>query len=140
MYAAHMQYFILKTEPHAYSFEQLEKDKKTSWDGVRNFQARNNLSSMHVGDLCMIYHSVGPKEIVGTAVVTKEADSDKTSPDGRWVAVEIGFKSRLEKPVHLEQLKNHDTLKDIQLVRQSRLSVCPIAKKDWDAILQLAKS
>ncbi len=135
-----MQHFILKTEPHAYSFEQLEKDKTTRWDGVRNYQARNNLQSMKVGDLCMIYHSVGPKEIVGTALVVKEAYPDPTSADPRWASVDIKVGERLKKPVHLEELKNHPLLKDMALVRQSRLSVCPISKKDWDAILALAKS
>jgi len=132
-----MAYWILKTEPSTYSLENLKKDKSTFWDGVRNYQARNNLKAMKKGDECMIYHSVGPKEIVGTAKVIKTAYPDPKEPD--WVNVDLAFESELKKPVHLSQLKEHATLKDISLVKQGRLSVCPITKADWDAILKLTK-
>jgi len=130
-----MAYWILKTEPSTYSLQDLKKDKSTHWDGVRNYQARNNLKAMKKGDACMIYHSVGPKEIVGEAIVIKTAYPDPKDPD--WVNVDLKFESEFETPVKLAQLKEHPTLKDISLVRQGRLSVCPITKSDWDAILKL---
>lgn len=133
-----MQYFILKTEPETYSFDDLVRDKKTAWDGVRNFQARNNLKSMNEGDAVMIYHSVGPKEIVGTAKVVKTAYPDKTADDPRWVCVDIQPAHRLKTPVTLSQLKEHPSLKAISLVRQGRLSVCPIGQAEWEEILELA--
>lgn len=131
-----MAYWILKTEPSTYSLQDLKKDKTTHWDGVRNYQARNNLKAMKKGDACMIYHSVGPKEIVGEATVIKTAYPDPKDPD--WVNVDIKFESEFEAPVKLAQLKEHPTLKDISLVRQGRLSVCPITKADWDAIVKLS--
>lgn len=133
-----MQYWILKTEPSTYSIDDLKKDKKTAWDGVRNFQARNNLSKMKPKDCCLIYHSVGPKEIVGMAFVVKEAYPDKTSADPRWVCVDVAFDRMLPSPVHLEQLKAHQQLCDLSLVRQGRLSVCPISKEEFNAIMKLA--
>lgn len=133
-----MSHWILKTEPGTYSLDDLKKDRSTFWDGVRNYQARNNLKSMKKGDQCMIYHSVGPKEIVGTATVTKTAYPDPKDMD--WVNVDIAFESELKKPVKLAELKEHKTLKDISLVRQGRLSVCPITKGDWDAILKLSNA
>lgn len=133
-----MQYWILKTEPSAYSFENLLKDKKTNWDGVRNYQARNNLASMKVGDLCYIYHSVGPKEIVGVAEVTKTAFPDTTTDEPGWLAVEIKPVKQLKNPVHLEQLKTHPALKNLSLVKQSRLSVCPIDADEWKTIEKIS--
>ena len=107
------------------------------WNGVRNYQARINLKSMNTGDMCLIYHSVGPKEIVGSASVIKEAYPDPTTADLNWVAVDIKFDKKLKTPVTLQQLKNHHKLNDLSLVKQSRLSVCPIRKSDWDIIQQL---
>lgn len=132
-----MNYWILKSEPTAYSFDDLIKDGHTMWNGVRNYQARNNLKSMKTGDMCLIYHSVGPKEIVGSASVIKEAYPDPTTADLNWVAVDIKFDKKLKTPVTLQQLKNHHKLNDLSLVKQSRLSVCPIRKSDWDIIQQL---
>ena len=132
-----MAYWILKTEPGTYSLENLKKDEWTFWDGVRNYQARNNLKAMKKGDHCMIYHSVGPKEIVGTAKVIKPAYADPKAVE--WVNVDLEYESELKKPVKLAELKEHETLKDISLVRQGRLSVCPITKDDWDAIMKLAR-
>lgn len=135
-----MQYWILKTEPTTYSLDNLKKDKKTAWDGVRNYQARNNLAAMKKGDRCMIYHSVGPKEIVGTARVEKTAYPDPKAGDPRWVCVDIAYDSTFNTPVTLARLKAHPKLAEISLVRQGRLSVCPISKADWDAIMDLSAS
>ena len=116
----------------------LKKEKVTAWDGVRNYQARNNLSKMKLKDRCMIYHSVGPKEIVGTARVVKTGYPDPTTDDSRWVCVDIEFEKMLKNPVTLQTLKDDLDLSEISLVRQGRLSVCPITKKDWEAIMKLA--
>ena len=129
--------WILKSEPSAYSYEQLEKDGQTRWDGVRNFQARNNLKLMKVGDHCFIYHSLGPKEIVGIATVTRTFYRDPTSDDDLWVAVDLKPKQRLKKPVTLTMLKEHPKLKNIALVKQSRLSVSPITHDEAQMILKL---
>lgn len=134
-----MAYWIIKTEPSTYSFEQLCKDKKTSWDGVRNFQARNNLSSMSKGDVCFVYHSVGPKEIVGTAEVTRTAYPDLTATEGKWVAVEVKADEKLAHPVTLAQIKAHPQLVNMLLVRQGRLSVCPLTDEQAKIILQMSK-
>lgn len=131
-------YWILKTEPSCYSFSDLTRDKKTSWDGVRNYQARNNLRSMKKGDLALIYHSVGPRDLVGIVTVTKEAFPDDTALDGDWVAVEVKPLKKLNQPVNLAVLKADPRLKNLSLVKQGRLSVCPVEKKEWDAILELA--
>lgn len=133
-----MNHWILKTEPSAYSYEDLERDGKIHWDGVRNFQARNNLKAMKKGDIVLIYHSVGPKELVGTAMVIKEAYPDPKDDEDRWVNVDIKLGERLKRPVTLAALKEHPKLKNISLVKQSRLSVCPIDKSDWMLILDLA--
>jgi len=127
-------YWILKSEPEAYSFDDLIKDGQTRWDGVRNYQARNNLKNMKIGDECFIYHSVGPKEIVGSAKVVKEAYPDPTTKDANWVCVDIKPLNKLKKPVTLAMLKEHPVLQNISLVKQSRLSVCPISKTEWDLI------
>jgi predicted RNA-binding protein with PUA-like domain len=132
-----MAHWILKTEPNCYSFENLEKDKVTCWDGVRNFQARNNLQTMKIGDTCLIYHSVGPKEIVGVAKVVKEAYVDPTSKDSRFVAVDLTPVSRLKTPVSLALMKEQAALAKLSLIKQSRLSVCPITESEWKCIIQL---
>lgn len=134
-----MAYWILKTEPNAYSFEQLKKDKTTDWDGVRNYQARNNLKLMRVNDEAMIYHSIGPKSIVGIATVIKESFKDKTIDTGDWVAVGIKFKEYLPKEVSLKRLKENPLLKDLSLIKQGRLSVCPVTKTQWEEILKMAQ-
>ncbi len=135
-----MAYWILKTEPTTYSFENLVTDKTTCWDGVRNYQARNNLSAMKIGDLAMIYHSVGPKELVGIAKVIKSSYPDPSATEDVWVAVDIAFQKYLARPVKLLELKSIPELCDLSLVRQGRLSVCPLSKIEWDIILSLAKS
>ena len=129
-------YWILKTEPSAYAYTDLERDGHTRWDGVRNYQARNNLKAMKVGDLCLIYESVGPKEIVGTASVIKEAYPDPK--DMAWVCVDIKLGKRFKKSISLAELKEHPILKNISLVKQSRLSVCPISEEDWSQIAKIS--
>ena len=135
-----MQYWILKTEPKTYSFEDLLSEKSTSWDGIRNYQARNNLRSMRVGDECLIYHSVGPKEIVGLASVSKEAYPDPTSSEQAWIAVDINAIKSLTKHIKLAALKIHPKLQNMSLVKQGRLSVCPINQTEFDAIMQLSEN
>ena len=125
-------FWILKTEPGAYSYADLERDKVTHWDGVRNYQARNNLKAMKKSDRCLIYESVGPKQIIGTAQVIREAYPDPKDP--AWVCVDIGIGQRLSKSVTLEELKKHPVLREISLVKQSRLSVCPVSGKDFEII------
>jgi len=133
--------WMIKSEPDAYSFEKLVKDKKTSWTGVRNYTARNNLAAMKNGDLCLFYHSVGPKEIVGVARVVKEAYPDKTAPKSEakkaWVCVDVAPVEKFATPVTLAQVKAHAILRHMQLVKQSRLSVCPVTDEEWDAVVAL---
>lgn len=133
-----MNYWILKTEPGAYSYGDLVKDGKTLWDGVRNYQARNNLKAMKKNDIALIYHSVTDKEVVGTSVVTKEHFQDPTDNTGTWVVVEIKPKSKLKKTVSLAEIKSEKILSDISLVKHSRLSVMPITKKHFDKILKMS--
>jgi predicted RNA-binding protein with PUA-like domain len=134
-----MAYWLLKTEPGAYSFDDLVRDGETSWDGVRNYQARNNLQAMKKGDRCVIYHSVGPKEAVGIAKVTRAAYADPTSDDVRWLAVDIAPEKRLTHPVSLARMKEHPLLSSMALVKQSRLSVCPVTADEFKVLLSLAK-
>ena len=130
-----MNYWILKSEPETYSFDDLLKDGKTKWNGVRNHQAKNFLKQMKVGDICMIYHSGDCKEIVGTAKVSKEAypDLDPKKP-GDWVQVDITPEKKLQRSVSLSEMRSEKALKDLLLFRQSRLSVIPFpnaAAKDF---------
>ncbi len=134
-----MAYWILKTEPGAYSFENLERDGKTEWDGVRNYQARNNLQAMRRGDECLIYHSVGPRELVGIARITREAYQDPTTDDERWVCVDVRPVRRLRHPIPLAAVKADDVLREMMLVRQSRLSVCPVTAQEWQRVLELSE-
>ena len=127
--------WILKTEPSEYSYADLEQDKTTRWDGVRNYQARNNLRSMKTGDRCLIYESVGPKQIVGTAYVAQIAYPDPKDPN--WSVVDIRAGQRLANPIHLETLKKHSILKELSLVKQSRLSICPVTDAQFREIEKL---
>lgn len=120
------QYWLAKSEPESYSWEMLVRDGSTSWTGVRNFQARNNLRAMKKGDVVFFYHSNVGKEIVGIAKVTKEAYADPTAEDGDWSAVEIAPSKPVKKPVTLEQMKSDPLLKNMALVRNSRISVTPV--------------
>ena len=132
-----MKYFLVKSEPFKYSWQQFEVDKGTFWDGVRNYQARNNLKDMKVGDLVLFYHSNEGKEVVGIAKVIKEYYQDPTTDDDRWVAVDLEPVQKLEKPVTLQTIKNDEFLQDIALVRQGRLSLMPLKKEEFDRILEL---
>ena len=132
-----MNYWLVKQEPEAYSFDDLLKDGKTDWTGVRNFQARNNLQAMKLGDTVLFYHSVSEKSVVGLAEVSRENFPDPT--DDKWIAVEIKPVEKFAKPVSLEQIKSEAGLQNIALIKQSRLSVMPLTEGEFDLILKLAK-
>ena len=131
-----MQYWLLKSEPNVWSIYQQKSDgeKGTIWDGVRNYQAANNLKKMKKGDLCFFYHSNIGKEIVGIVKIIKEAFVDPTDKKKRFVAVKIKFKSLLKKPVTLENIKKNKDLIHLSLIKQSRLSVMGIDSKSWKII------
>ena len=134
-----MQYWLLKSEPDVWSIDQQKKSgsKGADWDGVRNYQAANNLKKMKKGDLCFFYHSNIGKEIVGIVEVIKTAFIDPTDKEKRFVAVKVKYKSKLKSPVSLENIKKNKDLKDIALIKQSRLSVMPIDTKCWKIILKI---
>ena len=135
-----MQYWLLKSEPDIWSIDQQKKSgsKGADWDGVRNYQAANNLKKMKKGDLCFFYHSNIGKEVVGIVEVIKTAFIDPTDKDKRFVAVKVKYKSKLKTPVSLENIKKNKDLKDIALIKQSRLSVMPIDTKCWKIILKMS--
>ena len=135
-----MNHWIVKSEPIKYSWEKFEKDKKTFWDGVRNYQARNNLRAMKKGDLVMWYHSNEGKEVVGIAKVAKEFYQDPTTTDPNWVVVDLVPFKKLKKSVTLEQIKADKRLQNIALVRQGRLSVSSLKAVEFDAILELSET
>jgi predicted RNA-binding protein with PUA-like domain len=134
------QHFLIKSEPGKYSWAQLERDKRTAWDGVRNFEARNTLRSMKVGDLCLFYHSTDGKDVVGVAKVLKEAYPDPSAPGEDWAAVDVAPVKSLKNPVPLEVIKSDPELADIALLKRSRLSVVPLSKQHFDYILQLGRT
>jgi predicted RNA-binding protein with PUA-like domain len=131
-----MNYWLVKQEPEAYSFDDLLKDGKTDWTGVRNFQARNNLQAMKQGDKVLFYHSVSEKSVVGLAEVSQESFPDPT--DEKWFAVEIKPVAKFAKVVTLEQIKAESGLQNIALIKQSRLSVMPLTEGEFDLILKLS--
>lgn len=133
-----MNYWLVKSEPFKYSWDTFVAEKTAIWDGVRNYAARNNLKSMAVGDLVLFYHSNEGKEVVGLAKVTKEHYPDPTTDDARWVVVELQPVEKFPKSVTLEQIKKDERLQHIPLVTQSRLSVQPIGKPEFDIIVGLA--
>jgi predicted RNA-binding protein with PUA-like domain len=132
-----MQYFLVKSEPFKYSWDKFNEDGRTFWDGVRNYQARNNLKLMNEGDLVLFYHSNEGKAVVGIAKVVKEAYQDPTTDDANWVVVDLAPVEPLKKPVTLEQIKADEQLKDISLVRQGRLSVTCLKPEEFDRIIEL---
>ena len=134
-----MQYWLLKSEPNVWSIDQQKKSgtKGSNWDGVRNYQAANNLKKMEIGDLCFFYHSNIGKEIVGLVEVTRKAFLDPTDKSNKFFAVRVKFKKKLKYPVSLESIKKNKKLKNLQLLRQSRLSVMPIDSKCWKIILKM---
>ena len=135
-----MQYWLIKSEPDVWSIDEQMKlgSKGADWDGVRNYQAANNLKKMKKGDLCFFYHSNIGKEIVGIVEVIKTAFIDPTDKEKRFVAVKVKYKSKLKTPVSLENIKKNKDLKDIALIKQSRLSVMPIDTKCWKIILKMS--
>ena len=135
-----MQYWLLKSEPNVWSIDQQIKvgDKGADWDGVRNYQAAKNLRNMRKGDLCFFYHSNIGKEIVGIVEVIKTAFTDQTDKKKKFVAVKVKFKNKLKSPITLENIKKNKDLKDLPLIKQSRLSVMPIDTKSWKIILKMS--
>ena len=135
-----MQHWLVKSEPNTYSWDDLVRDGQTYWDGVRNYQARNNLRAMSVGDQVLYYHSQEGLAVVGVAQVTREAYQDPSTNDERWSAVNIEPVDKLAQPVSLHDIKQDKRLQNMALVKHSRLSVMPVAKKDFDIIVQLGRS
>lgn len=131
------QYWLVKQEPEAYSFATLVKERRTAWTGVRNFQARNNLRAMKKGDLVLFYHSVSEKQVAGVAQVAREHYPDPTATEGDWSCVDLASVRPLEVPVTLEAIKSDGALKEIPLLKQSRLSVMPLSPLQFERILQL---
>lgn len=131
------QHWLVKQEPTAYSWDDFVRDGGTRWDGVRNFQARNNLKAMRAGDRVLYYHSVEGQAVVGIAEVAREAYPDPTAKEGAWVAVDLVPVKPLRTPVTLEAIKATPSLRDIALVRQGRLSVMPLGKDAFDTIVKL---
>lgn len=133
-----MAYWLVKSEPSAYSWDQLVKDKQTCWSGVRNYTARINLRAMKKGDEALFYHSNEGVEIVGIAKVVKEAYQDPTTDDDRWVAVDIKAHKKLKKPVPLAMLKPDKRFANMDLVRLGRLSVQTVKPEEWELIMKMA--
>ena len=132
-----MAYWLVKSEPFKYSWEQLEKDKQTFWEGVRNYAARNNLKAMKKGEQVLFYHSNEGLEIVGIAKVAKEYYQDPTTDEDAWVVVDLKPFKKIKKPVSLEQVKADKRLANMALVRLGRLSVQPVTDEEWDIIMEL---
>ncbi len=135
-----MNYWLVKSEPGAYSWQQFEKDKRTLWDGVRNYQARNNMKDMKEGDLVLFYHSVSEKQVMGIAKVVTEHYPDPTTDDERWVVVDLVPEKAFKRPVTLAEIKTDPRLENIALVKQARLSVMPLKPEEFDAIVELGNS
>lgn len=135
-----MRHWLVKQEPEAYSFDRLVQERRTAWTGVRNFQARNNLRAMKQGDLVLFYHSVSEKQVVGIARVAREQYPDPTAKEGDWVCVDLAPVRRLERPVTLEAIKAQRSLKDVPLLKQSRLSVMPLTAEQFQRLLELSES
>ncbi len=131
-------FWLLKTEPNAYHYDDLVRDGSTHWDGVRNYQARNNIKTMCPGDIAFIYHSVGPKEVVGIAEITSQHYPDPTDKEKKgWVVVDIKPRKKLRLPIHLEVFKNDKVLSQTPLVKQSRLSVVPLSIAEAKRLLSI---
>ena len=134
-----MNYWLVKSEPNTYSWDDFVKLGRDHWDGVRNFQARNNMKAMKNGDMVLFYHSVNEKSVVGIAEVVKEYYPDPTTTDHRWLVVDLVPVRKLAKPVELAQIKADDRLANMVLVRNSRLSVQPVKKEEFDIILGMSE-
>ena len=134
-----MNYWLIKSEPNAYSWNDLCDDKRTYWDGVRNYQARNNLKAMKIDDLALYYHSVNEKTVVGIAKIVKEYYQDPTTDDDRWVVVDVVPVNSLKRAVHLSEVKANNKLDNMVLVNNSRLSVQPVRKEEFDEIIGMSE-
>jgi|SRR6056300_1919556 predicted RNA-binding protein with PUA-like domain len=134
-----MKYWLVKSEPHTYSFDEMKKDKKTFWDGVKNYQARNFMKEMKKGDIALFYHSGKDRQVVGEIEIVKEHYQDPTTDDDRWVAVDVKYKKTLKNPVTLSDIKDRKTLSEMHLVRNSRLSVMPVTKKEYEMIIRMSE-
>lgn len=133
-----MNYWLIKSDPETYSFERMKKDKKTHWDGVHNYAARNNLKAMKKGDLCFFYESMnGEPSIVGIVKVAKEHYQDPTTEEA-WVWVDVQYVEAMKRPVTLKEVKANKKLAQMTLVRISRLSVQPVTEEEWEEVLQMA--
>jgi predicted RNA-binding protein with PUA-like domain len=133
-----MNYWLIKSEPSAYSIDKLKEDKQTFWSGVRNYAARNNLKAMKKGDVCLFYHSVVDPGVVGLARVVREAYQDPTTEETAWVAVDVAFVKKFKAPVTLAEIKQDKALAKMDLIRLGRLSVQTVKKDEYDHILGLA--
>ena len=134
-----INYWLLKSEPSTWSWEDQVKAGVEMWDGVRNYQARNNLMSMKKKDLCFFYHSVSEKSIIGIVEVVKEHYPDPTDKTGRFVVTDVKTKKRLKKAVSLEEIKSNPKLSNMALIKQSRLSVMPLTKIEWETIIKISE-
>lgn len=133
-----MNYWLVKSEPFKYSWEQFVKDGRTFWDGVRNYQARNNLQAMKKGDKVLFYHSNEGLAVVGIAEVAKESYQDPSTEEAAWVVVDLKPLKKLKRPVSLAEMKTVPSLEQLSLIRQSRLSVCPVTSDEYHVIIDLS--
>jgi predicted RNA-binding protein with PUA-like domain len=134
------QYWLMKSEPYAYSWQQLQRDGRGTWDGVRNFSARNNLRAMKKGDLALFYHSNEGKEVVGVAEIVREHYPDPTANEGDWSVVDVAPVKALTRPVTLKEIKENDAFADMALVTRARLSVQPVSAEHFKKVLALGKT
>ena len=134
-----MNYWLIKSEPHTYSFAQMKSDKKTMWDGVRNYQARNFMKEMRKGDIALFYHSGKDRQVVGEVEIVKEFYQDPTTEDTNWVVVDVKYKRILTNPVNLADIKSKKELSEMHLVRNSRLSVSSVSKKEYESIIKMSE-
>jgi predicted RNA-binding protein with PUA-like domain len=132
-----MNYWLVKSDPETYSWQDLQKDGSTSWDGVRNYAARNHLKGMKTGDKVLVYHSGDETAVVGIASVLKEFYQDPTTKEDAWVTVNLKAEKLLKKPVTLSQIKSDKRLKNMLLIKIGRLSVMPVQKEEYDAVLEM---
>jgi predicted RNA-binding protein with PUA-like domain len=135
-----MNYWLVKSEPFKYAWDTFVKEGRTFWDGVRNYQARNNLREMAEGDLCLFYHSNEGKEVVGIAKVVKQAYPDPTADDPQWVCVDLVPVQPLQRPVSLEAMKKEPMLQEMGLIKQSRLSVVKLKQVEFDKIIEMSEA
>jgi predicted RNA-binding protein with PUA-like domain len=134
------QHWLIKSEPSTYSFERLLADGQTRWDGVRSFEARNNLRAMKVADTCLFYHSNEDKAVVGVARVSRAAYPDPTSEEGDWIAIDVEPVRALRRPVSLAEMRDHAVTGAMAMMRRPRLSVVPVTKPEFDAVIALSRT